>query len=76
MILYKLWYIDIINLLSIEQNLVQGGRSVIKSNMAAFAVYYTIKLCMVTSNMMIAIHIFVFKMHTFKILQKLNHILI
>ena len=47
--------------------------SVIKSNMAAIAVYYTKFWCMVTPKFMIAIHFFVFKMHTFKIFQKLNH---
>ena len=42
--------------------------SVIKSNMAAIAVYFDTWR---PSNVMIAIH--VFKMHTFKIFQKLNH---
>ena len=47
--------------------------SVIKSNMATIAVYYTKFWWMVPQNFMIAIHGFVFNKHTFKIFQKLNH---
>ena len=57
-----------------QQHLEPGiGMSVIKSNMAAIEVYYKKIDAWWHQNFMIAIHVFVFKMHTFKIFQKLNH---
>ena len=46
--------------------------SVIKSNMAAIAIYYTNVYAWLPPNFMIAIHVFGFKMHSFEIFQKLN----